>query len=273
MPPLGIGLGLRAPLLDELLQRAPDCLQWLEVSPENHLGRGGFFQHMLERAAARWPLITHGLTLNVGDPDPLDPAWMRELRAFLEAAKTPWHSDHLCFGAVDDAHLQDLLPIPFTRAMVPRVVDRVRRIEDALGMPFAVENVSWYAHPGEAEMTEAQFITEVLARCDAGLLLDVNNAYVNARNHGGDARDFIAAMPAERVVQIHVAGHLTLADGMRLDTHGEAVCDDVYELLRVALARTGPVPVLLERDQNFPAFDDLCSELLRLDAIYREATA
>ena len=204
---------------------------------------------------------------------PLAPPGLPGRPGYPEAGETPGNSDHRCFGRGDERHRQDLLPIPFTRAMIPRVVDRVRRIEDALGLPFAVENVSWYAHPGEAEMTEAQFITEVLSRCDAGLLLDVNNAYVNARNHGGDARDFIAAMPAERVVQIHVAGHLTLADGMRLDTHGEAVCDDVYELLRVALARTGPVPVLLERDQNFPAFDDLCAELRRLDAIYREATA
>lgn len=271
MRPSGIGLGLRAPLLDDLIHRAPACLRWIEVSPENHIGRGGTFQRMLDVASSRWPVVTHGLSTNVGDPDPLDAEWMRELRGFLAAVKTPWHSDHLCFGAVDDAHLHDLLPIPFTRAMAARVADRVKRLEDHLGLPFAVENISWYAHPGEAEMSESQFVTELLERCDARLLLDVNNVYVNARNHGGDPRQMIAEMPLERVVQIHTAGHLVRDDGLRLDTHGEAVCDDVYELLRWTLARTGPVPVLLERDQNFPRFDELVAELERLDAIVREA--
>lgn len=272
MHPTGIGIGLRAPLLDDLLRRAPPALRWVEVAPENHMGRGGYFAHMLDAAAARWPLVTHGLTLGVGDTDPLDAAWMRELRTFLERAKTPWHSDHLCFGAVGGAHLHDLLPIPFTRACAARVADRVKSIEDHLGIPFAVENISWYAHPGEAEMTESQFITEVLSRCDARLLLDVNNAYVNARNHGGDAREMLSGIPLERVVQIHVAGHLVRRDGLRIDTHGEAVCDDVYTLLRWTLARTGAVPVLLERDQNFPRFDDLAAEVERLDGILREAT-
>lgn len=272
MRPSGIGLGLRAPLLEDLIHRAPECLRWVEVSPENHMGRGGTFQHLLEVAAARWPVVTHGLTLNVGDPDPLDVAWMRELRAFLTSVATPWHSDHLCFGSVDGAHLHDLLPLPFTRAVARRVADRAKAIEDHLGLPFAVENISWYAHPGDAEMSESQFVTEILSGCDAGLLLDVNNVYVNAKNHGGDAKAMIAAMPLERVVQIHIAGHLRMDDGLRLDTHGEAVCEDVYELLRWTLARTGPVPVLLERDQNFPRFEDLVQELWRLDAIYQEAT-
>jgi uncharacterized protein (UPF0276 family) len=273
MGPTGIGIGLRAPLLGDLLHRAPSCVRWVEVSPENHIGRGGFFEHMLDAAAARWPLVTHGLSLGVGDPDPLDRAWMRTLRAFLERTRTPWHSDHLCFGSVDGAALHDLLPIPFTTAVAARVADRVRAIEDLLGLPFAVENISWYAHPGAREMTEAQFLGEVLDRCDARVVLDVNNAYVNARNHGGDPRELLAAVPPERVVQLHVAGHLLRSDGLRIDTHGEAVCDDVYELLRWTLRRTGPVPVLLERDQNFPEFDALAEELLRLDAIYQEATA
>jgi uncharacterized protein (UPF0276 family) len=217
--------------------------------------------------------VSHGLTLSLGGDEPLDAGYLADVRGFVRDVGSPWHSDHLCMSAHDGAVLHDLLPVPHSPAMARRVAENLLRALDALGVPMAVENISYYARPGRDAMSEVDFLHEVLSRGDAGLLLDVNNAYVNARNHGGDARDFIAAMPAERVVQIHVAGHLTLADGMRLDTHGEAVCDDVYELLRVALARTGPVPVLLERDQNFPAFDDLCSELLRLDAIYREATA
>ena len=268
----GVGLGLRAPLFRDLMARAPATLRWIEISPENHLGRGGFFESMLADARTRFPAVTHGLSLALGDRDPPERDFLRALRAFLEEVQTPWHSDHLCFGAVDGAHLHDLLPLPFTQESIRAVVDRVRLLEDALGLPIAVENISWYAHPGEAAMDEADFLNEITARCDARLLLDVNNAYVNARNHGTDARDFLRRIPAERVVQIHVAGHRTHADGFRLDTHGEAVCDDVYDLLAYALARTGPVPVLLERDQGFPPFAELSAEIDRLDAILRRCT-
>jgi uncharacterized protein (UPF0276 family) len=185
---------------------------------------------------------------------------------------TPWHSDHLCFGAVDGAHLHDLLPLPFTRESVRAVADRVRLLEDALGLPIAVENISWYAHPGDAEMERGRLPRRDLSRCDARLLLDVNNAFVNARNHGTDARDFLRRVPADRVVQIHVAGHFTGADGFRIDTHGEPVCAEVYELLELALSRTGRVPVLLERDGGFPPFDELAAEVERLDAILQRAS-
>lgn len=263
----GVGLGLRAPLFGDLMARAPAALRWVEVSPENHMGRGGFFERMLSDARGRFPVVTHGLSLGLGDLAPPDPAFLRALRAFLEAVGTPWHSDHLCFGTVDGAHLHDLLPLPFTRESVRAVVDRVRLLEDALGLPIAVENISWYAHPGPSEMDEADFLGEVLSRSGARLLLDVNNAFVNARNHGTDARDFLRRMPADRVVQIHVAGHFTGADGFRLDTHGEPVCEEVYDLLAFALSRTGRVPVLLERDGGYPPFAELAAEVERLDMI------
>jgi uncharacterized protein (UPF0276 family) len=265
----GVGLGLRAPLFGDLMARPPAALRWIEVSPENHMGRGGFFERMLADARGRFPVVTHGLSLGLGDPEPPDPAFLRALRAFLEATGTPWHSDHLCFGAVDGAHLHDLLPLPFTRESVRAVTDRVRLLEDSLGLPIAVENISWYAHPGPAEMDEADFLGEVFSRSGARLLLDVNNAFVNARNHGTDAADFLRRIPADRVVQIHVAGHFTGADGLRLDTHGEPVCEDVYELLALALSRTGRVPVLLERDGGYPPFAELAVEVERLDAILR----
>ncbi len=268
----GVGLGLRAPLFRDLMSRAPAALRWVEVSPENHLGRGGFFEAMLAETRARYPVVTHGVSLGLGDREPPARDLLRAMRGFLEAVQTPWHSDHLCFGAVDGAHLHDLLPLPLTEESVGRVVDRVRLLEDALGLPIAVENISWYAHPGEAEMDEADFLGEITARSGALLLLDVNNAYVNARNRGGDAREFIRRIPADRVVQMHVAGHLVAADGFRLDTHGEAVCDDVYGLLAYTLSRTGPVPVLLERDGGFPPWDELVAELERLDAIVRAST-
>lgn len=265
----GVGLGLRAPLFHDMMSRAPPTLRWLEVSPENHIGRGGFFESMLADARARYPAVTHGLSLGLGDRAPPSREFLRALRAFLEEVQTPWHSDHLCFGAVDGAHLHDLLPLPFTEESIRAVVDRVALLEDALGLPIAVENISWYAHPGPAAMDEADFLGEIASRSGARLLLDVNNAYVNARNHGTDARDFLRRVPADRVVQIHVAGHLTGADGWRVDTHGEAVCDDVYDLLAFTLARTGPVPVLLERDGGYPPFEEIAAEIDRLDALVR----
>lgn len=271
-PVTGIGLGLRAQLAADLLARAPDALRWVEVSPENYMGRAGAFVRHLDAALERWPVVTHGLTLCPGGVDPLDDAYLRELGGFLARVRAPWHSDHLCFGSYGGAQFHDLLPLPFTRESAERTAARVAEVRAALDVPFAVENVSWYAHPGEAEMDEAAFVTEVLERSGASLLLDVNNVYVNARNHGFDARAMIDRLPLGRVVQLHVAGHLVRGDGLRVDTHGEPVCDDVYALLDYALRRTGPVPVLLERDQNFPSFDALAEEVTRLDALWRRAT-
>lgn len=268
----GIGLGLRAPLAEALLAEAPSELRWLEVSPENYMGRAGAFVRHLDAARERWPVVTHGLTLCPGGVDPLDDAYLAELARFVARVGSPWHSDHLCFGSYGGAQLHDLLPVPFTREALDHVVARVREVRGRLDVPFALENISWYAHPGEPELDEADFIAEVVERSGASLLLDVNNVYVNARNHGFDARAMIDRLPLDRVVQIHVAGHLVGADDTRIDTHGEDVCDDVYALLEHALSKTGPVPVLLERDQNFPTFARLADEVRRLDAIWRRAT-
>ncbi len=268
----GIGLGLRAPLVPDLLARAPEALRWLEVSPENYMGRGGGMVAQLAACAARWPVVTHGLTLSLGGCDPLDGPYLDALAGFIARTGSPWHSDHLCFGSVGGVQLHDLLPLPFTRSAARHVADRVDAVRRALGVPLAVENVSAYAHPGAADFDEADFLSEVCRNSDARLLLDVNNVYVNARNHGFDPYAMVARLPLDRVVQIHVAGHWTGPDGLRVDTHGEPVCDDVYDLLDFTLRRTGPVPVLLERDQNFPPWDDLVAELQRLDALWHRAT-
>ncbi len=268
----GIGLGLRAPLAEAIVHRAPPSLRWLEVSPENHMNRGGSFVRMLHEARAKVPLLTHGLTMCPGSTDPLDRAYLADLAAFVRAVEAPWHSDHLCFGHRDGVFLHDLLPIPFTREAAAHTAARVREAMEALPVPFALENLSWYAHPGEAELDEAAFIRAVLDASGAWLMLDVNNVYVNARNHGFDARAFLDALPLDRVVQMHVAGHLVAEHGFRIDTHGEPICDDVYDLLHYALRRTGPVPVLLERDHNPPPWEALVDELDRLDAIWRDAT-
>ncbi|MCU0683143.1 MAG: DUF692 domain-containing protein [Polyangiaceae bacterium] len=268
----GVGLGLRWPLLDDLLEAPPAGLGWLEIAPENYMRRGGRFADGLARCRERWPLVTHGLCLSLGGFDPLDGAYLRELRAFLESVETPWHSDHLCFGAVDGVALHDLLPLPFHEASVQRVVERVRRAQDALGVPLAVENVSAYAQMPGSIMSEADFVAEVVERAGCGLLLDVNNIFVNSLNHGFDPREALGRFPLGRVVQMHVAGHERVGDRW-VDTHGAPVRGEVLELLGLALAATGPVPVLLERDDNFPAWAELCAEFARIVDVYDRATA
>src|SRR5262249_6016653 len=167
----------------------------------------GWFRAGLGSCAERWPIVTHGLTMSLGGCDPLDAQYMRTLAAFVRSVETPWHSDHLCFGIVGGAVLHDLLPLPFTREAAAHVAERVKQAQDALGIPMAVENISYYAHPGDAEMDEGDFAREVVERAGCNFLLDVNNVYVNSKNHGFDPRAMIVKMPLHRVVQIHVAGH------------------------------------------------------------------
>lgn len=270
--PLGIGLGFRIGIADAILEADLPELRWLEVHPENYVARGGRFRHQLGRARARYPLITHGLTLGVGAIDRPDAEYVQALRGFLADIGTPFHSEHLCFSGVHGAMLHDLLPVPFTEEAVEHAAGRVVELRQALGLPLAIENVSYYADPAPPQMSEPEFVCRVLQAADAKLLLDVNNVWVNATNHGFDPRQYIDQMPMDRVVQLHVAGHFTRDDGLIIDTHGEAVRDEVYELLDYTLRKTGPVPVLLERDQNFPPFEELVAEVKRLDAIYRAAT-
>jgi uncharacterized protein (UPF0276 family) len=248
--------------------------------------RGGRYSAALERVAARYPVLTHGLTMSLGGVDPLDATYLDDLAAFVAQVRSPWHSDHLCFGAVDGRALHELLPVSFKEKNVAHVADRIRRARDALGVPLAVENVSYYWHPGRAEMGEADFLARLCAAADCGLMLDVNNAYVNATNFGFDVDGWMCAAPLDRVVQIHVAGHEWVAvdesglgddrppnapGAMIVDTHGADVPDPVLGLLGRVVARTGPVPVVLERDQNFPGLDALLAEVARIRAVVSRA--
>lgn len=283
----GVGLGLRWDFIDEILERKP-ALSFVEVSPENYMGRGGYHDEALERAKDVWPIVTHGLTMSLGGTDPLRPAYLADLRRFLDRVGSPWHSDHLCFSTQADVVLHDLLPLAFKEREVARVADRIKRAQDAIGRPMAIENVSYYLHPGKAEMTEAEFIARVCDAADCGLMLDVNNAYVNATNFGFDVDAWMAAVPLHRVVQMHVAGHDWFEeekfelqekvperrDGMLIvDTHGNAVASEVLALLERTLEKTGPVPVLLERDQSVPPLDELLAEVHMLERIWKRATA
>jgi uncharacterized protein len=267
----GVGLGLRWDFLEEVLDGPAQDIAFFEVSPENYLGRGGYYPSALERIAERYPIVTHGLTLSVGAVDEPDPAYLSALKVEVERLASPWHSDHLCFSSSGQRVLHELLPLKFSLENLQRVAERARRMAGLLERPFALENITYYVHPGKPELTELQFLQGVLEASDARLLLDVNNVYVNARNHGFDPYAFIAGLPLERVIEIHVAGHQTLDSGLLLDTHGEAVADPVLELLEWTIERVGPVPVLLERDNDVPELSELLAELSVLREIQKRA--
>jgi hypothetical protein len=271
MNPTGVGLGLRWSFLEELLEHPEPGLAFVEISPENYMRRGGYYPAALREARQRFPVLTHGLTMSLGGTDPLDDDYFRELNGFLAGVGAEWHSDHLCWSGTDRVMLHDLLPLPFTREAVAHVVRRTQEAQRRLPVPLAIENISWYAHPGEPEMSEADFLTEILEQSGASLLLDVNNVHVNAQNHGFDARWFLDQLPLDRVVQLHVAGHHRGDDGLIIDTHGATTPDPVRELLAWVIERTGPVPVLLERDQLIPPLDELLAEVRELQSIYDRA--
>jgi hypothetical protein len=256
----GVGLGLRRSMLPELAARDDRLdVDFFEVAPENWIGVGGAYGRRLRELTGRYPFVNHGLSLSIGGPGPLDREFLVRLRSFLDEHHVLHYSEHLSYCS-DDGHLYDLMPIPFTEAAVRRVADRIGQVQDALGRRIAVENVSYYAAPG-AEMSELEFLTAVLERADCELMLDVNNIYVNAINHGYDARGFLAGVPAQRVVYMHVAGHYVEAEDLRVDTHGTDVCDPVWDLLAAAYRHCGVKPTVLERDFNIPPLDVLMREV------------
>lgn len=262
LPTRAAGLGLRRALLDQLIEAPAGAFDFLECAPDNWIGVGGVLGEKLATLSARHPLGCHGLSLSLGGPDPLDLAFLQRTRAFLERHQVALYSEHLSYCSAD-GHLYDLLPIPFTDEAVRHVAGRIAQVQDALGRRIAVENVSYYAAPYQA-LGEIEFVTAVLAEADCDLLLDVNNVYVNAINHGYDARAFIEAMPGERIAGLHIAGHFDEAEDLKVDTHGTAVKDDVWDLLAHAYRVHGLRPTLLERDFNFPPLATLLDEVQRI---------
>lgn len=262
LPACSAGLGLRRVLLDQLIEAPAGAFDFLECAPDNWIGVGGPLADKLAILSSRHPLSCHGLSLSLGGPDPLDMDFVRRTRDFLERHQVAMYSEHLSYCAAD-GHLYDLLPIPFTDEAVHHVAGRIAQVQDALGRRIAVENVSYYAAPFQA-LAESDFINAVLAEADCDLLLDVNNVYVNAINHRYDARAFIEAMPGARIASIHIAGHYDEAEDLKVDTHGSAVKDDVWDLLAYAYREHGLRPTLLERDFNFPPFEELLGEVARI---------
>ena len=269
LPARSAGLGLRRALLDQLIEAPAGAFDFLECAPDNWIGVGGVPGDKLAMLSSRHPLSCHGLSLSLGGPDPLDMEFLGRTRDFLDRHHVALYSEHLSYCAAG-GHLYDLLPIPFTPEAVRHVAARIARVQDALGRRIAIENISYYAAPFQA-LGEADFVNAVLAEADCDLLLDVNNVFVNAINHGYDARAFIDAMPGDRIASIHVAGHYDEADDLKVDTHGTAVKDDVWDLLAHAYERHGVRPTLLERDFNFPPLAALLDEVERIRALQAAA--
>ena len=265
-PLSGAGVGLRRQLLGELIAAPPQAVDFLELAPENWIGVGGSRGHQFRQISEKYALVCHGLSLSIGGPAPLDFGFLAEVKAFLHSHKVLAYTEHLSYCSDEQGHLYDLMPIPFTEEAVVYVADRIRQAQDALEFPIGIENVSCYATPAQ-ELSEMDFINGVLAEARCGLLLDVNNVYVNSVNFHYDPHEFLAGIDGDRTVYAHVAGHLVKAPDLRVDTHGAPVADQVWELLDAACGRFGPLPTVLERDFNIPPLDELLAEVAHIRAI------
>jgi uncharacterized protein (UPF0276 family) len=265
----GFGLGLRPEHYRDFLEGKPR-VDWLEVISENYLVPGGKPLHHLDAIRRDYPMVMHGVSLSIGSADPLDLEHLRALKGLAQRIEPGWISDHLCWTGVDGRNLHDLLPLPYTEAALQHLVPRIAQAQDVLGRRLVLENVSSYVSFAADEMGEAEFIAELLRRSDCQLLLDVNNVYVSSVNHGFDARAFIDAIPPERVVQIHLAGHSDMG-GHLVDTHDAPVCEAVWALYRHATRRLGAVPAMIERDDHIPVIDELLAELDLARSIAAEA--
>ena len=255
----GAGLGLRRPLLNQLLATPPPAVNFYEIAPENWIGMGGKSGKALRAMTERFDFICHGLSLSIGSTDALDEQLVHDIKRFMADHQIKLYSEHLSYCSLG-GHLYDLMPIPFTSEAVSHVATRIKRVQDILEQKIAIENVSYYAAPGQ-EMTEIDFFNAVVAEADCKVLLDVNNIYVNSVNHGYDAEAFLKAMPAQRIAYAHIAGHYKEADDFLVDTHGADIIDPVWQLLDQAYQLYGVFPTLLERDFNIPAIPDLLKEV------------
>lgn len=255
----GAGLGLRRDIMRPLADPFPSQVNFLEVAPENWIGVGGSQGKLFREYTEQNDFVCHGLSLSIGSPAPLDEAFLHKLKRFLKDHQIRLYSEHLSYCS-DDGHLYDLMPIPFTEEAIQYVAGRIRRVQDILEQPIAMENVSYYAAPGK-QMEEIDFLNAVLEEADCQLLLDVNNIYVNGINHHYDAYEFLKAVPKERIAYIHVAGHYDEAEDLKVDTHGADVIDPVWELLDKTYELYGVIPTLLERDFNIPPIPDLLKEI------------
>ena len=271
VPDLGHGVGLRREHFDRVLSD-PTRVDWFEVISENYMVKGGRPLHILEQVRRDYPVVLHGVSLSIGSADPLDRGYLDRLRDLAARIEPAWVSDHLCWTSIGGHNSHDLLPLPYTEETLDHVVSRLGEVQDHLGRRIALENASTYLRFAGSSIPEWEFLGEVAHRADCGILLDVNNVYVSAVNHGFDPEKYLAAIPPERVWEIHLAGHTDCGSHL-LDTHSARVCDEVWDLYRFASRRIGAVASLVEWDEDSPDWDILEAESGRARAAQREALA
>ena len=266
-PVSGTGIGLRQPHYREVFERLPE-LAFLEVHSENFFLEGGASMHALERARAAYPISLHGVGLSLGSADALAGEHLAGLKRLVDRVEPALVSEHLCWGGVGGVHFNDLLPLPYTGEALALLASRIDHVQETLRRPILLENLSAYVECRDSEMTETAFLAELARRTGCGLLLDVNNLYVNAINFGFDPVARLAELDAASIGQMHLAGH-TVVDDCLIDTHGSLVCDPVWSLYEEACRRFGPRPTLIEWDTDLPALDVLLSQAAQADAIAR----
>lgn len=269
LPELGYGLGLRTVHYEEIFAGNPK-VDWFEAVSENYLVPGGKPLKMLERVRERYPVVLHGVSMSIGSTDPIDTTYLKQLKALAQRIEPAWVSDHLCWTGVGQQNLHDLMPLPYTAEAVRHVANRVAQVQDYLGRQILLENVSSYLTYSSSEMDEWQFIAAIADEADCQILLDINNIYVSAFNHGFDAHTYLERIPARRVQQFHLAGHDNCGDYI-VDTHDAPVIDAVWDLYAAAVHRFGPVATMIERDDKIPPLAELVAELDHARAIGQAA--
>ena len=269
-PLSGAGLGLRREMLGQVNANTKGMDFW-EIAPENWIPMGGKYQKILRQFTEQNPFVCHGLSLSIGSPEPIDVNFVKAVKHFLDEHNIHFYSEHLSYCS-GNGHLYDLMPIPFTEEAVKHVVQRVKQVQDIIERPLLLENVSYYAAPGQ-QMSEQEFTLSVLKEADCLMLLDVNNIYVNSINHHYDAGEFLAAMPSEKIVYGHIAGHFDEADDLKVDTHGADVIEPVWRLLQQAYELHGVFPTLLERDFNIPPLPELLAEVEHIRRLQNTASS
>ena len=261
LPFLGIGIGLRPVHYQDIFKMHPVPIDWFEIISENFLINQGVVLQNLEWILEHYPVVQHGVSLSIGSQEPLDFDYLKKLKALARKTKTPWLSDHLCWGHLEGAHYHDLLPLPYTQEVIDYVAERARIVQDFLEVPFALENVSSYTSFTIDQMPEWEFYAAVVEKADILMMLDVNNIYVSSRNHGFDPKDYYMQVPLERVIQIHLAGHADYGTYC-LDTHDKPVREEVWQIYADVIAKTGPVSTLLEWDDDFISLEETMKHAL-----------
>ena len=262
---LGFGLGLRPDYYQQILETRP-AVDWFEILSENYLVAGGRPLAYLEQIRHDYPIVMHGVSMSIGSCDALDMNYLKQLKQLKERVEPQWISDHLCWTGVNGKNLHDLMPLPYTEFTINHVVERIKKVQDYLGCQILLENVSSYVTYQESDIQEWEFITEIAQRSDCLLLLDINNVFVSAFNHRFDPHAYVDAIPSDRVKQIHLAGYTDNHDYL-IDTHDQPVSQPVWELYEHTLNRIGSVPTMIERDDNYPEFNELLAELEHARAI------